>query len=220
MEENIIVDNEVHQICMLKTKFILTICFSLLSLLMAASGFSQESIDDDIIPTVKFKKKAQEVENCLLQCYHVDPQSIELIQSKLIPLIYDLTKHTTLDDFITKSNNLDILFSSPSFIELPFNDAVIKAPQWHEVLFESPHIRILWGVTRPNEPEPFHMHHWKSLMLITQGASFEIENADGSKESGDWPVGVYELPPDTQPSAYLNIGTSEFKALRFEIKHL
>jgi hypothetical protein len=55
-------------------------------------------------------------------------------------------------------------------------------------------------------------------MVMLQDATFKIENADGSIEIDTWPMGVYELPPETTCSAYTNIGSTEFIALIFEVK--
>lgn len=90
--------------------------------------------------------KIAEIENCLKTCYHVDDQSISTIILKLSPLIKNIDFHYVLNDFIEKSSNLKIPFSQDKITStLPKDDAVLQAPQWHEVLFESPHIRILWG---------------------------------------------------------------------------
>lgn len=55
-------------------------------------------------------------------------------------------------------------------------------------------------------------------MVIIQGGLFEITGSDGSIQTDFWPPGVYDLPAESISSAYKNIGTTEFKALRFEIK--
>ena len=120
---------------------------------------------------------------------------------------------------IEKSNKLNINFSEKKTdTNIPFDDAVSRAPKWHEVLFESPYVRVLWGDSTPGDEEPFHTHHWKSLMVIIQAGEYEITNPDGSIQNDLWPAGVYELPAESDPSAYKNTGSSEFKALRFEIK--
>ncbi len=158
-------------------------------------------------------------ENCLQDCYRLDQKSIAVIMCKLNPLLEDVNEHSIIHDFIEKSNALNIQFSEkiPEATPPP-DDAVSRAPKWHEVLFESPYVRVLWADSMPGDKEPFHTHHWKSIMVIIQAGEYEIKNSDGSIESGLWPIGVYELPAETSPSAYTNIGKSEFRALRFEIK--
>lgn len=139
--------------------------------------------------------------------------------TKLAPLLNDVSTYSVLDQFIEKSRKLHIPFSQR---DTPHDndDCTLRAPKWHEVLFDSPNVRILWGVTEPGEREPSHQHKWQSLMLVIQGSLFYIENADGSTEEGEWPMGVYELPTEKDSSAYTNIGSSTFKALRFEIKEV
>lgn len=161
-----------------------------------------------------------QIHECLSTCYHMDTQSSSVLVLKLLPLIENPEQHSVIHDFIKKSHSLNLPFSQESTKDnLPSDDAILQAPQWHEVLFESPHLRVLWGTSLPGDHEPFHTHHWNSLMVIIQQGTFEIENSDGSLERDLWPEGVYELPAETSPSAYTNIGASEFRALRFEFKN-
>jgi len=165
--------------------------------------------------------KYVEMENCLFRCYHVDQQAISAIMCKFRPFLENVNEHSIIDDFIQKSHELNIQFTSNKGVdELPTDDGVIQAPKWHEILFDSPYIRILWGASMPGDEEPSHTHHWKSLMVILQGSTFEMKNPDGSIECDQWPIGVYELPAETAPIAYKNIGETEFKALRFEVKEM
>lgn len=167
----------------------------------------------------KIAHKSLEVENCLKTCYHIDEKSIPEIILKFTPLITNLDYHDILDDFIAKSKNISIKPSTSTInAALLKNDAVLQAPEWHEILFESPSLRILWGRSSPGDHEPFHTHQWPSLMVITQAGKFAIKSPDGSIETDVWPAGVYELPAETVPLAYTNVGESEFQALRFEIK--
>lgn len=138
---------------------------------------------------------------------------------KLNPLIENIHNHDVVEEFIKKSKELNIQFGAKKAEPtLPLDDAVSQAPKWHEILFESPYVRILWGDSMPGDEEPLHTHHWKSLMVIIQAGEYEIKDPEGYTQSGLWPIGVYELPAETSPLAYTNIGNSEFKALRFEIK--
>ena len=163
----------------------------------------------------------KQLEDCLANCYHIPYESVALIMTKFIPLLQDRLRHTLISDFVAKSEKLNIIPShNPVFTRgaLLENDAVLKAPEWHELLYESAEIRVLWGVTRPGAHEPFHMHHWKRIMVIVQGARFKVEDADGTVEVAYWPAGVYEIPADSQPAAYANNDECDFMALSFEIK--
>lgn len=97
-------------------------------------------------------------------------------------------------------------------------EAVLVASQWHKVLYEDATVRILFGETKPGEREPMHMHSYRRTMIIISGAEFEIEYFDGTKEFGSWDAGLYELPPDEQPAAYTNVGTTIFRTLILEYK--
>lgn len=188
---------------------ILRLCFSFMFVMMASSLFSHELKGD----------KLAEIKTCLTISYGVDELSLENILSKIEPHMDDVEFQKVLTDFIKKSGKLNIQFEEePSNTELVSNDGVLVAPEWHEILFESPFVRILWQHSKPLDWEPFHRHQWRSIMLILQGAEFEIENLDGIKMRGFWPMGVYELPPDAAPEAYTNLGPCDFLMLRFEIK--
>lgn len=52
---------------------------------------------------------------------------------------------------------------------------------------------------------------------LTSWPSIKVD-LNGSIERDLWPIGVYELPAETAPLGYTNIGETEFQALRFEIK--
>lgn len=160
-----------------------------------------------------------EIKQCLQECYQIDDATVKMVLNKMRPLIENVSLHTILREFIDKSKKLNIQFSVPKLSEsLPKDDAILRAPKWHEIIYESPYVRVLWLNAQPGDHEPFHTHHWKSLLLIIQGSQFEIENSDGSTVNDIWDVGVYELPSETEPASYSNVGSSEFKALRFEIK--
>lgn len=164
--------------------------------------------------------KYAEMKHSLMTCYGLDELSTENILSKMINHFDDIDFQCAVNDFIEKSGNLNIQFQdkmTPA-TELVLNDAVLLAPQWHEILFESPFVRVLWTSSKPGDKEPFHIHQWKSLLFIIQGAEFEIENYDGTYENGFWPMGIYDLLPDIYPAAYKNLGPDDFKAIRFEIK--
>lgn len=163
--------------------------------------------------------KTKEIQHCLNSCYDINEISVREIIIKLQPLIENFEHHMVLDEFIEKSQELKIQFlqQGEEYI-LQNDDAVLRAPQWHEVIFESPFVRVLWGESNPGDKEPYHTHRWKSLMIITHPGTFEIKNANGDIEKDLWPIGVYELCAETSSSTYTNVGTSTFKALRFEIK--
>ena len=185
--------------------------FSILCLLLAVFSYAE---DDQILIT----QKTAEIENCLVICYHIDHDSAMTIIPRFYPLLNSVEYHSVLDDFIKSSMVLAYCFENPFPSKLLPNDAVIKASDWHEVLLESPYIRVLYGYSKPGDFEPFHTHQWRHLMLILTEARFKMESANGMIEIDTFPIGVYDLPPEETPMAYTNIGTTDFRALIFEVK--
>jgi len=183
--------------------------FILVLLIFVPNLFSHESFQDTYTGMRK----------CLMKCYGVDETHTDVILSKIAPYMDKAEVQTAITNFITMSQLWNIQFKA-GFVpaELAPNDAVYVAPQWHEVLFESPFVRILWASSKPGDHEPFHVHQWKRLLLILQGPEFEVDNFDGSIENGVWPVGVYELPPDIYPFSYKNLGPCDFIGLQCEVK--
>lgn len=187
--------------------------------LLQAEGISNYSCHISHMAKPKdFLKKSLELENCLITCYQIDPQNAILIRSYFEPLLNEQKYHSVIEAFIEKSEKLNIEFNHSPNQELSPEDGVLKASQWHNILFESAHVRILRGVVYCGECDPFHLHQWERLMVVIQGAEFRTELFDGTVEIGDCPIGVYELQAETTPSSYTNIGKTIFESLIFEIK--
>lgn len=173
----------------------------------------------------KFTSDQQEIEtitsfaDCLSTCYQINQSAVDIILSKVMPELPNPKLSASLNDFIKLSKSLNIAFlKNPPLSSLLPEDAILKAPKWHEVLFDSPYIRVLWALTKPGEFEPFHTHQWRHIMLIIEGAEFKMEESNGSIVVDTFPIGVYDLPPEKTSSAYTNVGNTNFKALVFEIK--
>lgn len=169
-----------------------------------------------LITNFGFAQEGCTLKECLMECYNLDANAAKTVLSKFIPLI----QHPDVaEEFIQLSQSLQIDFSAnPPSQNLVQDDAVTVAPEFHEVLFESPFVRILWGVTKPGESEPFHTHQWRHIMVILSEAKFQMEYADGTVEIDTFPIGVYDLPAESASSAYTNIGDSVYKSVIFEIK--
>lgn len=92
---------------------------------------------------------------CLKMCYHVDQTTIPKVIDKFGPLLDNIDQHDIVHEFIQMSNALNIDFSNnKTDVPLPTDDAVSEAPEWHEVLFESPYVRILWELLSPVTVNP------------------------------------------------------------------
>ena len=110
-------------------------------------------------------------------------------------------------------------------------DAVAAAPNSHRVLFENDRVRVLEVVVRPGEREPVHTHSWPSLMFVTQPAKLryfpavllgrEVQLGAGEiSQAGPKPTGtpVPRWLSAEGPHAVENLDTTEFRALRVELK--
>lgn len=160
----------------------------------------------------------QRLKSSLSAQYHLDQTSLDSIVAKLKPFIENHEHDAMLESFIDLSAQHSKKSSSISGEEpLPADDAVVVAPEYHEVLAENNMVRVLWGVSEAGDQEPLHRHHWESILLILEGATFEIDYADGSQERDYYPSGVYALPADTQAAAYKNLD-ARCSFLRFEMK--
>ena len=114
----------------------------------------------------------------------------------------------------------------------PRLDAVFAAPASHRVLLENDRVRVLEVVVKPGEREPVHTHAWPSLMFVTQpaklryfpaivlGNDVQLGSAEivpaAPKPSGTPPPRW--LPPEG-PHAIVNIDSTEYRALRVELKN-
>lgn len=159
-----------------------------------------------------------ELEECLQVYWGVDRHTSDYIRNKLRPLLDNTDHHPTIKEFIALSKKQNIDFSINKKISpLPDEDGIYKSPKEHLVVFENPYRRILWGSTEPGAREPFHVHAWKSIMLIIKPTTFEIEYPNGAKETTFYPIGVFELPANER-YACTNVGKTADESLRFEIK--
>ncbi len=165
-----------------------------------------------------FAESNEDFKKCLINIYGVDNSSACEILDRVNCYIDIPNLQETIEEFIDKSALLNLQLNEEFSTEpLKPDDAVLQAPQWHEILFENSFVRILWASSKPGDREPPHTHQWKSLLLIIQGSNFVIDT-DKGVELDFWPMGVYELDPDKHPYAYTNLGPSDFISLRFEIK--
>lgn len=158
------------------------------------------------------------LKQCLRKQWSIDYNTANYIVYRLRPLLDNPVHNPIVEDFISKSQKLNINFSkNKKLTQIHESDGIIKAPKQHLVIFENPWIRILWGSTQPGESENCHTHIWKSLMIIIKPTTFAIKYADGTTEIGDWPIGVYELP-ENESYECTNVGDTADECLRFEIK--
>lgn len=106
-------------------------------------------------------------------------------------------------------------------------DAVVAAPASHTVILENDRVRVLQVTIPPGVTEPVHTHEWPSVMQIEapQPLTYITYTQQDSKwieaKRFDVPMGkptkAQWMRPEG-PHAVQNRGTSEYRALRIELK--
>ncbi len=162
------------------------------------------------------KNRSMKLEKCLAEVYRLDAKQIATISS----LLDSIEDQSLVDAFIVRSNAVCLTpVTQQKLSVLQEDDAVIKAPHSHQVLFENPHLRILDVSVKPGETVPPHRHQWGCVMIILQGSKFKMVDSEGNvSEEEDYEPLVGKFERDEKPLSYTNIGQREFRALSFEIK--
>jgi len=106
-------------------------------------------------------------------------------------------------------------------------DAVIAAPTSHAILLENSRVRVLQVTIPPGVTEPAHTHAWPSVMRFeapqpltyityselngkrVEAQRFEVPMENPGRTEWAGPEGLH---------AVMNRGTSEFRAIRIELK--
>ena len=103
-------------------------------------------------------------------------------------------------------------------------DAMIAAPDHHELLLENEQVRVLDTRLGPGERTPVHTHRWPATLYVMSWSDFLRRDPDGNMivDSRSWDsrpaVGdALWLPPLT-PHSVENIGESELRLIAVELK--
>src|SRR5262249_33542879 len=112
-------------------------------------------------------------------------------------------------------------------VEWPWSDeldAVIAAPEYHEILFEDRRVRVLSGLVPPGRTVPVHTHRWGGILYVIGTSDFVRRDPDGnvladtriSKTAPSAGTAVWAGP--LTPHSFENVGTTEFRTLTVEMK--
>src|ERR1035437_875569 len=58
-------------------------------------------------------------------------------------------------------------------------DALVAAPEFHALLFENEHVRVLDTRVAPGQMVPLHTHRWASVLYIVSWSDFVRRDGDG-----------------------------------------
>jgi hypothetical protein len=151
-------------------------------------------------------------ENCLVQDYKINETEAQAI---LAELPVEMIENGKMFDLF-KAKTREVLPAKHDEVWNKDEDALCAAPESHLVLANNDRVRVLKVTVLPGKKEPFHTHEWSSIMVVAKQSSLIYFTQDSQRNSNP-PIGIYQLPPE-KLHAVENTGTTEFKAIRFEIK--
>ncbi len=103
-------------------------------------------------------------------------------------------------------------------------DAVIAAPEQHQVIFENERVRVLDTRIKPGEKVPVHAHAWSSVTCFLSVGDFMRYDAEGNVELDSRTVGLNVAPgavmwlPPLAPHSAENVGDGEIRGITVELK--
>lgn len=103
-------------------------------------------------------------------------------------------------------------------------DAMLAAPDHHEVLLENDRVRVLDTRLAPGDRTPIHTHASSATLYVMSWSSFLRRDANGNVivDSRSWDrqpaVGEALWLPPLPPHSVENIGTSELRLIAVELK--
>jgi quercetin dioxygenase-like cupin family protein len=103
-------------------------------------------------------------------------------------------------------------------------DAMLAAPEHHDVLVENPRVRILDTKLAPGERTPVHEHQWSAALYILSWSDFIRYSPSGevlvdSRSFPEQPQAGQALWSAALPPHYVhNIGSSVLHIIAVEVK--
>ena len=116
--------------------------------------------------------------------------------------------------------------ADPQLWEWPDSlDALVAAAEFHRLVFENEHVRVLETRIGPGDTVPLHTHRWPSILYVLSTAHFVRRDGEGElltdtratdtlPEQGS-AVWTAAMPPHT----FENVDRSEIRLLNVELKN-
>jgi hypothetical protein len=103
-------------------------------------------------------------------------------------------------------------------------DALVCAAQYHALLFENDHVRVLEARVPAGHTVPLHTHRWPGVQYIITWSDFIRRDADGrilldSRELGTNPEGHALWSDPLAPHTLENVGDRELRVIAVEQKN-
>jgi predicted metal-dependent enzyme (double-stranded beta helix superfamily) len=105
-------------------------------------------------------------------------------------------------------------------------DALVAAPDYHKLLFENEHVRVLDVRIGPGQIVPVHTHKWPSVIQVRSASDFVRRDGDGNLLFDSRDAGAADEAPaiiwtdSLPPHSVENIGNAEIHLVSVEIKPL
>jgi hypothetical protein len=103
-------------------------------------------------------------------------------------------------------------------------DALVAAPDHHELLLENEHVRVLRTLIPAGESTAIHTHRWPNVQYVVSTSDFVRRDGDGkvvldTREAGGPPEPTATLWSDAIPPHSLeNVGRAELCVIMVELK--
>jgi len=103
-------------------------------------------------------------------------------------------------------------------------DAVVAAPNHHQVLLETERVRVLDTRIKPGDETPVHTHRWASILYVLSASDFirfdAIGNAvfDSRTAKANIENGTALSSPPLPPHSVRNVGDGEIRVISIELK--
>jgi hypothetical protein len=105
-------------------------------------------------------------------------------------------------------------------------DARMAAPQYHRLLFENDHVRVLDTHADPGDTVPVHTHCWPGILYILGVSDFVRRDPNGNvlldtrESSAHAPVGSAVWGDALTPHSLENVGHQRLRNITVELKYL
>ena len=103
-------------------------------------------------------------------------------------------------------------------------DALTAAPEYHHLLLENEHVRVLEVRIRPGQIVPAHTHRWPSVAHVKSASDFLRRDEEAKLIFDSRTAGVAQKAfdvvwtPPLPPHSVENIGAAEIHVLMVELK--
>ena len=102
-------------------------------------------------------------------------------------------------------------------------DAMITAPDHHEILLENEHVRILDTCVKPGHRTPVHAHEWPAALYVVSWSDFIRRDPDGNvmvdsrnRKIGEDGAALWLQP--LPPHSIENVGHGDLRIIAVEVK--